>query len=144
MQYIRDNRIPIPKTEGISKSMRANKGKNTKPELRMRRLLRDAGAVGYRLHKKGIPGRPDMAFVGRKVAVFVHGCFWHRCPYCKLKLPKTHRVFWEKKFERNVERDRLNLAVLKKTGWKVIVVWECRLKGSPSREVNRVHRALKT
>jgi DNA mismatch endonuclease (patch repair protein) len=84
--------------------MRSNKGKNTSPEISMRKALRDNGASGYRLHWK-VPGKPDIAYPGRKIAIFVNGCFWHRCPRCDLPLPKSNTGFWTGKFERNVARD---------------------------------------
>lgn len=108
--------------------MQANKSKNTKPELKVRRALRKAGLPGYRLHWKAASGRPDICYPGRKVAIFVHGCFWHRCPYCALPDPKTNVDFWEAKFARNRARDARNRAELARQGWTVLVVWECRLK----------------
>lgn len=80
--YIRDGRAPIPESEITSKVMSAVRGKDTKPELALRKALKDVGIQGYRLHWKRAPGRPDIAYPGSKVAIFVHGCFWHRCPYC--------------------------------------------------------------
>jgi DNA mismatch endonuclease (patch repair protein) len=111
-----------------NKSMQGNKRRDTRPELEMRRLLREAGFPGYRLQWKKVPGRPDIAYPGRKVAIFVNGCFWHRCPRCNLPLPKSNREFWEAKFKRNVERDRRKIEELEALGWKVLVVWECELK----------------
>lgn len=107
--------------------MQGNKRANTKPELLMRKRLREAGLTGYRLQWK-VPGHPDIAWPGKKVALFVNGCFWHRCPYCKPQTPKSHVEYWTVKFERNVERDRENLAELEAAGWRVHVVWECQLK----------------
>lgn len=108
--------------------MQANKSKNTKPEMRVRAALRQAGLPGYRLHWKKAPGHPDICYPGRKVAIFVNGCFWHRCPHCNLALPKTNVEFWRAKFERNVARDARNHEQLVDAGWTVLVVWECRLK----------------
>ena len=108
--------------------MQANKSKNTKPELLVRQALRAAGLTGYRIHWKKVPGHPDICFVGRHVAIFVHGCYWHRCPYCALPRPRSHREFWEAKFARNRERDARDISELVAAGWTVIVVWECRLK----------------
>ncbi|HJA28858.1 MAG TPA: very short patch repair endonuclease [Candidatus Olsenella pullicola] len=108
--------------------MQANRSKNTKPELLVRAALREAGLTGYRLHWKKAPGRPDVCFPGRRVAIFVHGCFWHRCPHCSPSRPKTHPEFWEAKFARNRERDGRDSALLVSAGWTVIVVWECRLR----------------
>lgn len=101
-----DKRNPPPLNETTKKVMKSNKGKGTGPEVILRKALRDAGHPGYRLNWKKVPGRPDIAYPGKKVAIFVNGCFWHRCPKCNLPLPKTHIDFWEQKFKRNIERDR--------------------------------------
>ena len=108
--------------------MQANKSKNTKPELLVRAALRDAGLPGYRLHWKSCSGRPDICYPGRKVAIFVNGCFWHRCPHCNLPMPKSNVDFWKAKFDRNRARDARNHAELVSDGWTVVVVWECALK----------------
>lgn len=110
--------------------MQANRSKNTKPELLVRSALREAGLPGYRLHWKKAPGKPDICYPGRRVAIFVNGCFWHRCPYCALPLPKTNVEFWRAKFERNRSRDARDSRQLVAQGWEVLVVWECRLKGT--------------
>lgn len=109
--------------------MQANRSKNTKPELLVRQKLREAGLPGYRLHWKKAAGKPDVCYPGRKVAVFVHGCYWHRCPHCDLPTPKSNVEFWEQKFARNRARDERDQNYLVQQGWKVLVVWECRLKG---------------
>ena len=114
-------------TEAVHKSMQSNKRKDTRPELLMRARLREAGLTGYRLQWK-VPGRPDIAWPGKKVALFVNGCFWHRCPHCNLPVPKSNVEYWVMKFDRNVERDAQNLADLEAAGWRVHVVWECQLK----------------
>lgn len=122
--------------------MQANRGKDTKPELTLRRLLREAGHPGYRLHWKKAPGHPDIAYPGRKLAIFVNGCFWHRCPYCSPPSPKSHSEYWASKFAVNRERDARNKAELAAMGWTVLVVWECRLEQAPDEEVARVIDAL--
>lgn len=104
--YLRDGRAPLPLKESTSRVMSANKGKNTKPELSLRRALRQTGIRGYRLNWKKAPGRPDIAFPGRKIAIFVNGCFWHRCPYCHPGFPKSHRSLWRRKFVDNKRRDK--------------------------------------
>ena len=114
-------------TEAVHKSMVGNKGANTKPELLVRKRLREAGLAGYRLQWR-VPGKPDIAWPGKKVALFVNGCFWHRCPYCKPHVPKTNIDYWILKFERNEERDKRNVSLLEEMGWKIHVVWECQLK----------------
>ena len=108
--------------------MQANKSEDTKPELRVREALRAAGYPGYRLHWKKAAGRPDICYPGRKVAIFVNGCFWHRCPHCDLPLPRKNVEFWEGKFRRNRERDARVDELLVADGWTVLVVWECQLK----------------
>ncbi|MGI6230755.1 MAG: very short patch repair endonuclease [Tractidigestivibacter sp.] len=115
-------------SEATRHVMQANKSENTKPELKMRQALREHGYTGYRLHWKKVPGRPDVCFPGRKIAIFVNGCFWHRCPYCGLSMPKSNVEYWSKKFARNRSRDARNNAQLVSEGWTVIIVWECRLK----------------
>ena len=102
--------------------------KDTKPEWIVRRLLHGLG-YRYRLHRKDIPGTPDICFIGRKKAIFVHGCFWHRHEGChRTTTPKTRTSFWKKKFRVNVARDRQKMADLEQIGWDVLVVWECETK----------------
>lgn len=126
--------------------MQANKSKNTGPELRVRAALREAGLTGYRLHWTKAPGKPDICFPGRRIALFVNGCYWHRCPYCVLPMPKSNVEFWEAKFARNRARDERNLAELTANGWTVVVIWECELKGdrfepTMRRVIDEVRRA---
>jgi DNA mismatch endonuclease (patch repair protein) len=126
--FIRDGRAPIPINETVSRVMSSNKNKNTKPEMLLRHFLWHHGIRGYRLNLKNIPGRPDICFPGKKVAIFVHGCFWHRCPCCALQLPKTHTEFWSSKFLRNEERDARTKEELENSGWRVVIIWECQIK----------------
>lgn len=126
-KYVRDKRSPKPKNKNVSKVMSANKAKNTKPEVQLRKLLWVEGLRGYRTNYKKAPGRPDIAFPTKKVAIFIHGCFWHRCPICKLPMPKTNQAFWANKFNANKKRDKLKERTLKKLGWKVTTIWECEL-----------------
>ena len=118
--------------------MRGNVARNTSPELTFRLLLRKAGFPGYRLHWKKAPGRPDVAYPGRKIAIFVNGCFWHRCPYCRPTVPRSNSEFWQKKFELNSERDARKRRQLEEAGWTVITVWECRLREDPAAELEPV------
>lgn len=111
-----------------TKIMKGNKRRDTKPELTARKILRELGYTGYRLDWKKAPGHPDIAFPGRKIAIFVNGCFWHHCPVCGWVYPKKNPEYWEAKLKRNVERDERNYEELRKLGWKVIVVWEHELK----------------
>lgn len=124
IHYIRDGRAPIPENEATSRVMSANKGRDTSIELRLRSALWRTGIRGYRVSPKGIPGRPDIVFTKRKVAIFVHGCFWHACQKCALPKPKTHTKFWVEKFTRNRLRDARKVAQLEEDGWNVMVVWE--------------------
>ena len=103
----------------------SNKGSGTKPELVLSHFLRK------RIISNDLPGDPDFIYRRSKLAVFVHGCFWHRCPIDHLPLPKTHRAFWRRKFERNVERDRLNREELEAMGWRVMEIWEHEVKEDP-------------
>lgn len=136
--YTRDRRSPIPKNENVSKIMSANKAQGTKPELMLRKALWSSGFRGYRLHKKNIPGRPDIVFGPKKVALFVNGCFWHRCPHCKLPLPKNNQKFWSEKFSKNKERDMRIIADLKELGWDTIIIWECELKTDVNEVINKI------
>lgn len=113
--------------QAVRNSMKGNKGKDTSPELIVRKRLREAGLGGYRLQWK-VPGRPDIAWPGKRIAIFVNGCFWHRCPHCRPPLPKSNLEYWIPKFERNVERDARNIEALEADGWRVHVIWECELK----------------
>lgn len=137
MSSIDGGRNPVPLNENTVKSMKGNVRKDTKPELTLRHMLREAGHPGYRLQWK-VPGRPDICYPGRKLAIFVNGCFWHRCPRCALPLPRNNRGFWERKFERNVERDRRNIAELEDDGWTVMVVWECEIRKEPDEVMARI------
>ena len=118
--------------------MKGNRGKDTKPELLLRQLLREAGFPGYRLHWKSAPGRPDIAYPGRKVAIFVNGCYWHRCPHCNPPTPKAHADFWNAKFIANEERDARQHRELEAAGWTVLIVWECELRRDPEGVVEPV------
>jgi len=102
--------------------------KDTKPEMRVRRLVHGMG-YRYRLHGADLPGRPDLVFRGRRKVIFVHGCFWHRHPGCKLaRIPKSRTGFWTEKLEANRARDLRNEDELRATGWSVEIVWECELR----------------
>lgn len=111
--------------ERRSQNMARIKGRNTGPELAVRRVLRDLG-LGYRLHVATLPGRPDVVMKGRRKIIEVRGCFWHRHPGCKFAYtPKSNVSFWSRKFASNVARDERNKAALQNSGWDVLVVWEC-------------------
>lgn len=113
-----------------SERMSRIKGKNTKPEMTVRKLVHSLG-YRYRLHARDVPGKPDIVFSKRRKVVFVHGCFWHRHvdSSCSLaRLPKTRLDFWLPKLERNVERDEETARALVELGWNSLIVWECELR----------------
>ena len=111
------------------------RGKNTKPELTLRRALH-ANGFRYRLHDAMLPGKPDLVFPMYKAAVFVHGCFWHRHPGCWWNTtPSSNASFWEGKLKQNAQRDERVLSELLEQGWRVAVVWECSFKLLPVDEV---------
>jgi DNA mismatch endonuclease (patch repair protein) len=135
-----DPRNPAPSSEAVRRSMQGNKGKDTGPELLLRKALWAAGVRGYRLHRRIEGVRPDLVFGKAKVAVFVHGCFWHRCPYCKSPLPRRNRGFWKAKFNANQARDRRKRRVLEAVDWRVFELWECRLVRSPENAARLIGR----
>ena len=112
-----------------SRMMSGIRGKDTKPEMAVRRALFGAG-FRFRLHRRDLPGAPDVVMPGRRIVVFVHGCFWHRHMDCRLvKAPATNPEFWRAKIDRNVERDRRAISALRAAGWRVLIVWECVTRG---------------
>lgn len=123
---------PPASSTAVSESMKSNKAIGTSPELALSRLLRK------RLVRSDLPGSPDIVYPKQKVAVFVHGCFWHRCPIHAKGFPKTHTAFWRRKFERNVERDRLNRRELESMGWTVLEIWEHEVKEDPAAVAGRI------
>ena len=114
--------------EQRSRNMSAIKSKNTKPEIAVRKVLHSMG-YRFRLHSKDLPGSPDIVLPKYKTVIFVHGCFWHRHQNCKYaSTPKTRQEFWNKKFNENINRDKINQENLSSKGWKIIIVWECEIK----------------
>jgi DNA mismatch endonuclease (patch repair protein) len=113
--------------EKRSWNMSRIRSKNTKPELIVRKMLHNTG-IRYRLHAKDLPGKPDLSNKSKKFAVFVNGCFWHQHKGCKrANIPKSNKDYWIPKLDKNVEKQRKNLALLNKMGFKTYVVWECEL-----------------
>jgi DNA mismatch endonuclease, patch repair protein len=114
--------------ERRSENMRNIRGQNTSPELAVRKLCREIGFSGYRIHRKELPGKPDIVWLGRKQAIFVHGCFWHGhdCPE-GIRKPKSNRSYWIPKIKRNQQRDAENIRSLHAAGWNVLVIWECEI-----------------
>ena len=106
------------------------RSRDTKPEMRVRRLVHGLG-YRYRLHSEDLPGRPDLVFRPRRKVIFVHGCFWHRhegCPRNRTPKSPERRDFWREKLDGNAQRDRLNEAALRRLGWEILVIWECETK----------------
>lgn len=125
-----------------SRIMRAVKGENTTPELIVRRV---AFAMGYRfrLHRRDLPGKPDLVFSGRRKVIFVHGCFWHGHDCSRgARMPKTHADYWRMKITRNRLRDAASINALNFQGWRAAIVWECELRNLPHLQ-KRLARFLK-
>ncbi|MFB6305382.1 MAG: very short patch repair endonuclease [Flavobacteriales bacterium] len=141
--YTRDKRSPTPANETTSFVMSRIGYKNTKPEIKLRKALWHSGLKGYRIHYKKAPGKPDIAFPGKKTAIFVHGCYWHRCPHCKPSVPRNNVEFWKNKFQKNMKRDKRKEQDLINYGWKVITVWECKIKKELDEQVERIKSELK-
>lgn len=119
--------------------MAAIKGKNTKPEMVVRRLIHGLG-YRYRLHRKDLPGKPDLVFPSRRKIIEVYGCYWHMhdCPYGRV-VPKTNAEFWQAKRLSNVARDTRNIKALTEQGWKVLIIWECEIKDTNTLQKRVTH-----
>ncbi len=137
-------KAPETAQQRVSRLMKANKSKGTKPELLLRKALWAAGTRGYRLHSQDVPGRPDVSFPAKKVAVFTHGCFWHQCPRCEGKkaYPRVNQEFWRKKFAENTARDEQVQILLRERGWRSVVLWECEVKSGIEECAKRVKDEL--
>jgi len=122
------------------KTMRAVMGKGTRLERRVFAMMAGMGLKGWKIHPQGIPGNPDAAFIERKIAIFINGCFWHGCPVCKRPLPVANAGYWSRKIARNVQRDERLRVELKMEGWQVVEVWEHQLKKGRG----RVRRKLRS
>jgi DNA mismatch endonuclease (patch repair protein) len=128
-----------------SRQMARVRSKDTKPEMAVRRLVHRLG-YRYRLHRRDLPGSPDLVFPRRRKVIFVHGCFWHRHPDpdCKLaRMPKSRLEFWGPKLEANAERDKRALEALRALGWEALTLWECELKSNRDLE-ERIIRFLES
>ena len=124
--------------------MAAIKGKDTKPEMIVRKYLFSRG-LRFRVQVRKLPGTPDIVLPKYKTAIFVNGCFWHGHEGCKyFRLPKSNIEFWKEKIERNIERDRESMQALLVLGWKVIRVWECELRNKANREemLNKIYNSI--
>ena len=122
-------RSPQASTAAVAAVMKANKKRDTKPELLVRKLLHSLG-YRYRLHARDLPGNPDIVFRTRRKVIFVHGCFWHQHqhPNCHLRThPKSNLSYWRPKLRRNQERDIENQRKIAALGWRIVVIWECEL-----------------
>ena len=127
--------------EDRSKVMRAVKGRDTEPEMTVRRLTHGMG-YRYRLHRKDLPGKPDLAFPRLRKVIFVHGCFWHQ-HHCSrgARTPKSSRNYWIPKLRRNMQRDADHQIRLREMGWNVLVIWECEI-GDPDAVRSRIRAFL--
>ena len=126
-----------------SRNMAAIKGKDTRPELIVRRGLHARG-LRFRLHRRDLPGRPDLVFSSRRVALFVHGCFWHAHAGCRFyKLPQTNQNRWRTKLEGNRARDQRDQEALCALGWRVIVVWECEIRVGASSRLDELAETIR-
>jgi DNA mismatch endonuclease, patch repair protein len=120
--------VDVLTPEQRRRTMAAVKSQNTKPELAVRRLLHAAG-YRFRLHRKDMPGTPDIVLPKFRTVVFVHGCFWHQHQDCKAAArPTSRQEYWQPKLDRNVARDIANQAKLQEMGWQVLIVWECEVR----------------
>lgn len=119
-----------------SRMMSGIKGKNTRPELVIRQALHRLG-YRYKLHDKKLPGKPDIVFVSRKAIILVHGCFWHRHDCHLFKWPSTRPDFWRTKINRNQKRDKETEKALASSGWRILVIWECALKGRTKKPIQQ-------
>ncbi|QRF88868.1 very short patch repair endonuclease [Alcaligenes nematophilus] len=134
--------MDIHSPEQRSFNMSRIKGANTRPEMLVRKWLW-ANGYRYRLHARDLPGKPDIVFRGRKAAIFVHGCFWHRhgCRYTTM--PSTRQEFWIKKFADNMERDKKNAQFLCEQSWNVLLLWECEIKSWSAKAEPKLNEFLR-
>lgn len=124
--------------EKRSEVMKKIKGKDTKPEKTLRSALFSKG-YRFRIHRKDLPGNPDIVLSKYKTAIFVHGCFWHYHEGCREgRIPSTNTEFWNNKLSKNIERDKWNIKSLEESGWKVIVIWECEIEKNITESISKL------
>jgi DNA mismatch endonuclease, patch repair protein len=123
-----------------SYNMSRIRGKNTAPEIKLRKMLFAAGIRGYRIHYK-LPGKPDIVFTKKKIAIFIDGCFWHKCPVC-FQEPENRKEFWMKKIRSNIERDKKVNEQLKNDGWTIIRIWEHQIRKKPEDSLRKILNLL--
>lgn len=137
--------VPPASSAAISRTMKGNRSKGTKPEAMFTRMVWAAGGKGYRKHYRRLPGNPDLAFNKAKIAVFFHGCFWHLCPHCSAKrdlVPTLNRDYWEPKLRGNVQRFEHHREQLERLGYRVLVIWGCEFKREPEAVARSVADAV--
>ena len=122
--------------EQRSYNMSQIRAQDTGPEVKLRKLLWSEGIRGYRIHYK-LPGKPDIVFTKKKIAIFIDGCFWHKCPVC-FQEPETRKEFWLKKIQSNIDRDKKVDEQLKNAGWTVIRIWEHEIRKEPENAVKKI------
>ena len=142
MKEIKLPPVPSATSSTVRKSMRGNKSERTRPETQLTEGLIESGISNFNLNQKGVPGSPDITFDVAKLAVFIHGCFWHRCPYCNPHFPDSNQQYWAAKFARNKRRDRRVRSELRVQGWRPMVLWECKLRRNPKYAIRRIRKAL--
>lgn len=157
LQALPDNPVRLPKSKKLSqraasarpdvpawrrKLMQANKSKDTKPEKKVRSALHQLG-YRFRLHRRDLPGCPDIVFTARRVAIQIYGCFWHQHQGCRLaRIPKTRISYWQPKFARTVQHDREAENSLAEQGWTVVIVWECEMTANFEKVLQRIVNVL--
>lgn len=135
---------PAASSEVTRRVMQSNRSTGTNPELELLSLVRSAELKGYRKNYKKIPGKPDIYFLKSRLAVYMHGCFWHRCPHCNPTTPKSNADFWNTKFQANVKRDKRVKRRLSRMGVSFLTIWECQLKRNRQSCIGRIERVIKS
>lgn len=136
------DKSPAASSEVTRRVMQSNKSTGTNPELQLLSLVRGADLRGYRKNYREIPGKPDIYFPRKRLAIYMHGCFWHRCPHCCPTTPKSNTDFWTRKFEANVKRDKRVKRRLSRMGVSFLTIWECQLKRNAEGCVGRIKKVI--